>query len=849
MHRCSLPTPLRLRAPLCRPPWIHSHLPQAARSFAFAARLAKDQRVESGDKKEVKKGNRKRDPEAGPDSDQGAKREREKEKEGKKGSRKKREDTKDGNKGVDRAARKAKSRSVTPRRLRMRRVMSSLDESSSIVKQKIAEMRKDIDLIQQRNREIEEAEKAAVASKESKAKPSRRLSSKGKSSEESFSESTSLKDASPEGMSLEEALKGTKKGKGMKRMLQTPEDLEKLDIKLLTPEELDFEAVDVEVPLVPMLSYGLDRVLFNPGVYRLQDPRSHVYNFDPYLEKIMSVDEFDFSALSEYKTSSKDEELLALTQRMGTKFTGSTSSMSGVLQHFHFLLSNFRPLNHEMLSRKFPSPSDKFSKITEGPSAIFLRWKDGIYAIDADKAYDKPNIMSWLGHSLEKLLTVERQEFERYRRSSTDETPGEDQSARCYHYSKLGNFLMRSQLDAHDPRLPGSGVFDLKTRAVVSIRMNHEEYESGKGYQLRYDHGEWESFEREFYDMTRATMLKYSLQVRMGRMDGIFVAYHNIERIFGFQYLSLPDMDHVLHGQKDTCLGDQEFKLSISLLDELIQKAIEKFPETVRALMAHNLTLLLRSDAQQTLHLHFHSHKSARGNPPFMYIFAEPVTEERADEIQNQNQEAHKAFARDIVGIGKDDPEIQKEWHEIQDRVDEEVSGQDKEVAEEEDGQAHEGEGIDQDLPAESSEAPSEEVEEASTEGARTADIPPTPTGPLMGWTLAVRHRVNGSYVNRPESIESGDAWTIEYHIRELNEEDRWALYEKVKSKRNDLIGEERDREDRKARMEKYREVIKRFSVRGRKWRDEQDALAAQVEQQVYQPLGPGSQVQAESTS
>jgi hypothetical protein len=362
---------------------------------------------------------------------------------------------------------------------------------------------------------------------------------------------------------------------------------EQLNIQILEPEDLNFEPVDIEIPPVPMLSYGLDRVLFNPGVYRLQDPRSRIFNFDPYLEKIMPVNEFDFEALSEYKTSSKDETLLDLTKRLGTKFTGSTSSMSGVLQHFHFLLSNFRDLNHSMLSRGFPEPSKRFSKITFGPDAIFLRYKDGIYAIDADKTFDNPNIMSWLGHSLEKLLTTDRSEFELFRRSSPEKAPTEDNSSRCYHYSKQGNILMRSQLDAHDPRLPGTGVFDLKTRAVVSIRMNHKEYESGAGYQLRYAQGEWESFEREFYDMTRATMLKYSLQVRMGRMDGIFLAYHNIERIFGFQYLSLADMDRVLHGQDSTRLGDQEFKLSIALVDELLSKATTMFPETVSPLQSH----------------------------------------------------------------------------------------------------------------------------------------------------------------------------------------------------------------------------------------------------------------------
>jgi len=293
-------------------------------------------------------------------------------------------------------------------------------------------------------------------------------------SRERKDESKSLKEALTGGESFEEAARTRK------------ERIRQLEIQILNSDDLTFEAVEVDKPAVPKLAYGLDRVLFNPGVYRLQDPRSRIYNFDPYLERIMPVNEFDFDALSEYKTSSKDQDLLDLTKRVGTKFTGSTSSMSSILQHFHYLLSNFRPLNHDMLSRSFPDPSKNFSKVTLAASAVFLRYKDGIYAIDADKTHDGPNIMSWLGHSLEKLLTTDRKEFELYRRSSPDKAPEEDNASRCYHYSKQGNILMRSQLDAQDPRLPGTGVFDLKTRAVVSIRMNHREYESGSGYQLRY---------------------------------------------------------------------------------------------------------------------------------------------------------------------------------------------------------------------------------------------------------------------------------------------------------------------------------------------------------------------------
>jgi hypothetical protein len=38
---------------------------------------------------------------------------------------------------------------------------------------------------------------------------------------------------------------------------------------------------------------------------------------------------------------------------------------------------------------------------------------------------------------------------------------------------------MRSQLDCYDPRLPGTGVFDIKTRACLSLRHDRANYEVG----------------------------------------------------------------------------------------------------------------------------------------------------------------------------------------------------------------------------------------------------------------------------------------------------------------------------------------------------------------------------------
>lgn len=74
-----------------------------------------------------------------------------------------------------------------------------------------------------------------------------------------------------------------------------------------TPEKNPvIDALPGDVKELPHLQHQLDRVLFNPGIYFLQDPRSRVYNFDPFLQSIMPIDEFDFEALSDYVTSSMD---------------------------------------------------------------------------------------------------------------------------------------------------------------------------------------------------------------------------------------------------------------------------------------------------------------------------------------------------------------------------------------------------------------------------------------------------------------------------------------------------------------------------------------------------------------
>ncbi|EAW08649.1 uncharacterized protein ACLA_095820 [Aspergillus clavatus NRRL 1] len=521
----------------------------------------------------------------------------------------------------------------------------------------------------------------------------------------------------------------------------------------------------------------------------------------------MPVTEFDFDALKEYITSSRDEILRGIAAKEKKKYVGSSSSMTSVLSHFHYLLSSWRPINASTLSQGFPDKLRTFTRLLRAPSAMFLRYQDGVYAIDADKEFDSANILMNLGKSLEKLLTLPKEDFERYRRTSTNKISAEEESAipEAYHYSTTGDFVMRSQLDAYDPRLPGTGMFDLKTRAVVSIRMDVRNFEHGLGYEIRRRFGTYESYEREYFDMIRAAFLKYSLQVRVGRMDGIFVAFHNIERIFGFQYVSLPEMDEALHGQSDTSLGDAEFQLSIALWNKVLDKATAKFPK-------------------KSLRFHFETRDA---QTPFMYIFAEPVTDEEIHAIQTKNSEKIEAYQRRILNltpIEETEPSSSPavlEKAESQPSSTPEIktdvtSGKEAQAAQE---SSPPPTTTDQKPAAASTDSPSAESTPAPEQQAQ-----PDEPRDLLAMTLIIKNKVNGFYVERPNEYRSTDDWTVQWELTELHGPQAQSLYAACQKRRQKaLAGRGEDESDIAANV--YIRKLRDISRRGRKYRQEEDKL------------------------
>ena len=201
---------------------------------------------------------------------------------------------------------------------------------------------------------------------------------------------------------------------------------------------------------VPKLSHGLDRVLFNPGVHFLRDPRTNVYNYDPFLRNICQPDEFNFDSVPKFVPPSQDTSLHTAATKYSSKFVSSTSSIAPSMSHFYFLISRLKPMN---LSSRFTGPFEDepqtFTQLCRSPVGVHLRphrlLKDtSIRSLVTEKASkEEPNILMQLGNVMEKLLTNTKGDFERMLKGASD--PFIPKSEETFNYlqvklTKISNF-------------------------------------------------------------------------------------------------------------------------------------------------------------------------------------------------------------------------------------------------------------------------------------------------------------------------------------------------------------------------------------------------------------------------
>lgn len=345
---------------------------------------------------------------------------------------------------------------------------------------------------------------------------------------------------------------------------------------------------------IPTLHHGLDRVLFNPGVHFLRCPRTGLFNFPTHLLH-PPVPE-SVSGISAFTSAQQDQKLHNRGTLLATRFVSSTSSATGLLSQIYFcLLGLDRGPGVSFLSESFlqairlvQPPSGamnqiEFTAITKVPHCVVVtphQTESGktVYSLftdpDAKQAVEEPGpgggseILMQMGHVFERQFTSSQADFARCLQNGA---PGES----SFSFSHTPNLLIRSQIDCIDDRLPGK-TFDIKTRATLPLRFCPGAYKALSGYRLNSLYGVHNSFEREFFDMARSAFLKYAFQAHLGGMDGIFVAYHNVLEIFGFQYLPLAVLDEIIFG--GSAGSKQIVSACVHLLDAVISAVHDQYP-------------------------------------------------------------------------------------------------------------------------------------------------------------------------------------------------------------------------------------------------------------------------------
>jgi hypothetical protein len=129
-----------------------------------------------------------------------------------------------------------------------------------------------------------------------------------------------------------------------------------------------------------------------------------------------------------------------------------------------------------------------------------------LYAVDSDQGFmEQSNIVLLkMGKYMEKMLQNDHKEFKG--EFIINDEPKKDSKLEIeddyFNYGKIGNMLLRSQIDCQGINSEGKNVFfELKTRAACVLRYDIDNYVDYLDYKITSKRGLHSSFEREYYDL------------------------------------------------------------------------------------------------------------------------------------------------------------------------------------------------------------------------------------------------------------------------------------------------------------------------------------------------------------
>lgn len=329
----------------------------------------------------------------------------------------------------------------------------------------------------------------------------------------------------------------------------------------------------------PTIKHGLSKIIRTEGIYPAEQ-------FSEFLQKVPPINSDIFSRLSTYVRPSKDKVLLEKAKENNVNYFSGSSSLTEAFQQIYYAITNFKSPDMTGLGEEYNQVKMNYMSAYRKPSMIFLRRQEGnIYSVESDKGPIQKKNMDVLlkgGIIIEGLFTNEEDFFNRVCDLNTPLSE-EDQKmiymgSKSFRYRKIGKLLIRSQIDCQElDELGNPFVYEIKTRACSPIRYDLENYEKYLDYKIVSRNGTTQSYELEYFDLIRSILLKYFFQIKIGRMDGAFIAYHNTQKFFGYEYISLAEIEKRLFGCPE--ISNQVLKICATILQDILDDIVRDFSE------------------------------------------------------------------------------------------------------------------------------------------------------------------------------------------------------------------------------------------------------------------------------
>lgn len=329
----------------------------------------------------------------------------------------------------------------------------------------------------------------------------------------------------------------------------------------------------------PRLLHGLEKIVRTEGIYLADQFPEFVRNLPPINPEI-------HRRLSTYVPPSKDKGLVKYAEEQKVKYFTGSSSLTDNLQQIYYAVTNYKSPDVTGLGQGYNHLTMNYMSAYRKPNTFLLRKQDsGIYSIESDKGPNPPTSAEVLlmgGTILENLFTTEEKDFKRYIDLTTELSESDKNrilmSSKSFRYRKLGKMLIRSQIDCEAKDSEGETfVYEIKTRACAPIRYDVENYKDYLDYEILTRKGIEQSYEREHFDLIRSILIKYFFQIKIGRMDGAAVAYHNTQKTFGFEYISLTEIEKRIFGNSE--ISDQILKICLNVFQDILEDVTELFPD------------------------------------------------------------------------------------------------------------------------------------------------------------------------------------------------------------------------------------------------------------------------------